>query len=166
MELKPLIGLTWEYFFQLANTVVVFLILKKLLFKPVMKIIKEREDDIAANIREGEKKKAEGLAFKEEYEEKLGNAEEEGRKIIDTAVNKAREKSNNIIDDAKKNAETMVKIAKVDIEEERVNSMNEMKDEISDLVILAASKVLEDEIDEEKHKDLIKDFIDRTGDAV
>ena len=131
-----------------------------------MKIIKEREDDIAANIREGEKMKAEGTAFKKEYEEKLGNAEEEGRKIIDTAVNKAKEKSNNIIDDAKKNAETMVKIAKVDIEEERVNSMNEMKDEISDLVILAASKVLEDEIDEEKHKDLIKDFIDRTGDAV
>ena len=166
MELKPLIGLTWEYFFQLANTVVVFLILKKLLFKPVMKIIKEREEDIAANIQEGEKMKAEGTAFKKEYEEKLGNAEEEGRKIIDTAVNKAKEKSNNIIDDAKKNAETMVKIAKVDIEEERVNSMNEMKDEISDLVILAASKVIEDEIDEEKHKDLIKDFIDRTGDAV
>ena len=158
--------MTREYIFQLANTVVVFLILKKLLFKPVMKIIKEREEDIAANIQEGEKMKAEGTAFKKEYEEKLGNAEEEGRKIIDTAVNKAKEKSNNIIDDAKKNAETMVEIAKVDIEEERVNSMNEMKDEISDLVILAASKVLEDEIDEEKHKDLIKDFIDRTGDAV
>ncbi len=44
--------------------------------------------------------------------------------------------------------------------------MNDMKDEMSDLVILAASKVIEKEIDKDKHKELIDEFIDRTGDVV
>lgn len=166
MELKPLVGLTWEYFFQIVNTIVIFLILKYLLFKPVLKIIKEREEDIANEIREGEKMKAEGAAYKAEYEEKIGGAEEEGRKIIETAVARAKEKSDMIIDDAKKDAELISQRAMREIEEEKIRSMNEMKGEMSNLVILAASKVLEDEIDEEKHRELIKDFIDRTGDAV
>ncbi|TQQ83984.1 ATP synthase F0 subunit B [Peptacetobacter hominis] len=166
MELKPLVGLTWEYFFQIVNTIVIFLILKYLLFKPVLKIIKEREEDIANEIREGERMKAEGAAYKAEYEEKIGGAEEEGRKIIETAVARAKEKSDMIIDDAKKDAELISQRAMREIEEEKIRSMNEMKGEMSNLVILAASKVLEDEIDEEKHRELIKDFIDRTGDAV
>ncbi len=65
MELKPLVTLTYEYFFQLtltyeyffqlANAVVIFLILKHLLFKPVMDVIKAREEDIAIDIQEGKK---------------------------------------------------------------------------------------------------------------
>ena len=56
--------------------------------------------------------------------------------------------------------------AKREIEEERIRAMNDMKDEMSDLVILAASKVIEKEIDKDKHKELIDEFIDRTGDVV
>ena len=166
MELKPLVTLTYEYFFQLANAVVIFLILKHLLFKPVMAVIKAREEDIAMDIQEGKKIREEGEAFKREYEEKVGKAEEEGRNIINSAVEAAKEKSYMIKDDAKRDAEIMKERAKREIEEERIRAMNDMKDEMSDLVILAASKVIEKEIDKDKHKELIDEFIDRTGDIV
>ena len=123
MELKPLITLTYEYFFQLANAVVIFLILKHLLFKPVMAVIKAREEDIAMDIQEGKKIKAEGEAFKKEYEEKVGKAEEEGRNIINSAVEAAKEKSYMIKDDAKKDAEMIKERAKREIEEERIRAI-------------------------------------------
>ena len=131
-----------------------------------MAVIKAREEDIAMDIQEGKKIKAEGEAFKKEYEEKVGKAEEEGRNIINSAVEAAKEKSYMIKDDAKKDAEMIKERAKREIEEERIRAMNDMKDEMSDLVILAASKIIEKEIDKDKHKELIDEFIDRTGDVV
>lgn len=166
MEFKPLVSLTYEYFFQLANAVVIFLILKHLLFKPVMAIIKERENDIAMDVREGKKIKEEGKIFKKEYEEKLGKVEEEGRNIINSAVESAKEKSYMIKDEAKRDAEIIKERARRELEEERIQAMNDMKDEMSDLVILAASKVIEKEIDKQKHQELIDEFIDKTGDIV
>ena len=71
MEFKPLIGITYEFIFQLVNTFLIFFILKKLLFKPVLGIIEAREKDIRENLAQGERSKKEGLSLKSEYEEKL-----------------------------------------------------------------------------------------------
>ncbi|EPZ53452.1 ATP synthase B/B' CF family protein [[Clostridium] sordellii ATCC 9714] len=56
-ELKPLIGVSYELLFQLINTFLVFVILKKLLFKPVLGIIEARQKDIQTNLAQGEKTK-------------------------------------------------------------------------------------------------------------
>ena len=53
MEFKPLIGITYELAFQLVNTFLVFLLLKKLLFKPVLGVIEAREKDIRENLAQG-----------------------------------------------------------------------------------------------------------------
>ena len=67
VEFKPLISVSYELVFQLINTFLVFWLLKKLLFKPVMDIIEARENDIKSNLAEGEKAKTEGLSLKKEY---------------------------------------------------------------------------------------------------
>lgn len=165
MEFKPLVGLTPELFITLANTLVLFLILRKLLFKPVMKIMDEREEDVKNDIEHGKRAKEEGLKFKSEYETKVGTARSEGQQIVEMAKRRAEEKSSEIISQAKHEAENIKTKASADIEKERKQAYNDVKGEISSIALLAASKVIEKEIDKSKHEELIDEFIKDVGDA-
>ncbi len=165
MEFKPLIGITYELAFQLVNTFLVFLLLKKLLFKPVLGVIEAREKDIRENLAQGEIAKKEGLSLKSEYEEKLKSAKEQGQEIIKQATLRAEQKENEIITTAKQDAAQLKEKANKDVEQERQKVMNEIKDEISDIALLAASKVIEKDIDSNKHKELIDNFIKEVGES-
>lgn len=165
MEFKPLIGITYELAFQLVNTFLVFLLLKKLLFKPVLGVIEAREKDIRENLAQGEIAKKEGLSLKSEYEEKLKSAKEQGQEIIKQATLRAEQKENEIITTAKQDAAQLKEKANKDVEQERQKVMNEIKDEISDIALLAASKVIEKDIDSKKHKELIDNFIKEVGES-
>lgn len=165
MELKPLIGITWELAFQLINTFLVFLLLKKLLFKPVLGVIEAREKDIKENLAEGEKAKSEGLSLKKEYQEKVNSAKNEGQEIIKQATLRAEQKESEIISTAKQEAQSLKEKASKDVEQERQKVMNEIKNDISDIALLAASKVIEKDIDKSKHEELINNFIKEVGEA-
>ena len=165
MEFKPLIGITYELAFQLVNTFLVFLLLKKLLFKPVLGVIEAREKDIRDNLAQGEIAKKEGLSLKSEYEEKLNSAKEQGQEIIKQATLRAEQKETEIIAAAKQEASQLKEKASKDVEQERQKVMNEIKNEISNIAILAASKVIEKDIDSKKHKELIDNFIKEVGES-
>ena len=165
MEFKPLIGLTYEFIFQLVNTFLVFFLLKKLLFKPVLGIIEARENDIRENLAQGERAKKEGLTLKSEYEEKLSLAKEQGQEIIKQATLRAEQKEAEIISTAKQEAQSLKEKASKDVEQERQKVMNEIKSDISNIALLAASKVIEKDIDKSKHEELINNFIKEVGEA-
>ena len=158
MEFKPLIGITYEFIFQLVNTFLVFFLLKKLLFKPVLGIIEAREKDIRDDLAQGERAKT-------EYEEKLNSAKEQGQEIIKQATLRAEQKETEIIAAAKQEASQLKEKASKDVEQERQKVMNEIKNEISNIAILAASKVIEKDIDSKKHKELIDNFIKEVGES-
>ena len=165
MEFKPLIGITYELAFQLVNTFLVFLLLKKLLFKPVLGIIEAREKDIKSNLAQGEKAKTEGISLKKEYEEKIGSAKNEGQEIIKQATLRAEQKETEIVSTAKQEAQSLREKASKDVEQERQKVMNEIKSDISDIALLAASKVIEKDLDKSKHEELINNFIKEVGES-
>ncbi len=165
VEFKPLIGLTYEFLFQIINTILVFLILKKLLFKPVMSVIEEREKDIRTDLAKGERAKKEGISLKEEYEGKLSSAKSQGQEIIKQATLRAEQKENEIISTAKQEAQAIKEKANKDVKQERQKVMNEVKNDISNIALLAASKVIEKDIDKSKHKELIDNFIKEVGES-
>lgn len=165
MELKPLIGVSYELAFQLINTFLVFMLLKKLLFKPVLGIIEAREKDIQENLAHGERTKNEGISFKKEYEEKISSAKNEGQEIIKQATLRAEQKESEIISTAKQEAQSLKEKASKDVAQERQKVMNEIKNDISDIALLAASKVIEKDLDKSKHEELINNFIKEVGEA-
>lgn len=165
MEFKPLIDVSYELLFQLINTFLVFVLLKKLLFKPVMSIVEAREKDIQNNLAQGEKAKTEGISLKKEYEEKIESAKAEGQEIVKNATLRAEQKSDEIISAAKDEAHSLKEKASKDVEQERQKVMNEIKNDISDIALLAASKVIEKDIDKSKHEELINNFIKEVGEA-
>lgn len=165
MQFKPLIGLTYETYFTLANTLILFFILKKILFKPVLKVMDEREMQIKMDIDEGNKAREEGLKFKSEYETKVGSARSKGQQIVEIAKKRAEEKSDEIISKAKQDAEIIKVKALDEIDKEKQQAFNDIKNEISDMAIMAASKVVQKDIDKTKHEDLINEFIKEVGES-
>ena len=71
MDFKPVVTISWELLFQIVNTIILFVVLKKILFKPVLEIIDAREQGIKEDLATGERAKNEGLALKAQYEQKL-----------------------------------------------------------------------------------------------
>ena len=158
MDFKPVVTISWELLFQIINTVILFLVLKKLLFKPVLNIIEKRENMIQDDLATGAKAKNEGIALKKEYEEKV-------KEIIKQATSRAEEKSNQIIADAQAEASSLKSKATKEIAQQKEQAIAEIRNDISDIAILAASKVLEEDIDKSKHEDLIQKFIKEVGEA-
>lgn len=165
MEVKPLIGLSYELLFQLVNTFLVFWILKKLLFKPVLKLMQSREQEVKDNLAQGEKAKSEGKQFKKEYEDRLSSAKLEGQEIVKQATLRAEQRTEEILSTAKQEAQQLKEKANKDIASEKQKAMNEIKGDISTIALLAASKVIESDLDQAKHEKLINDFIKEVGES-
>ncbi|QZY55523.1 F0F1 ATP synthase subunit B [Crassaminicella profunda] len=160
-----LVELNWTTAFQIINTIVLFLALKKFLFKPVTEFMQSRQDGILASIKEAEEKNKEADQRKKEYKTKLEFAEEEGREIIKEASKKAEKRASEIVKEAENNAAKMMKRAEAETKRQNEKAMNELKNEISSLAVMAAGKIIDKSLDEKEHHGLIKEFIDEVGDA-
>lgn len=155
----------WTFVFQIANTLILFLLLKKFLFKPVTEFMANREAEIAGEYESIAAKQMEADNIKEEYKEKLAKSQEEGREIVKVAATKAEAKADVIIKDAHTEVAELKHKAQKDIEREQVKAINSLKDEIADMAMLTAAKVIEMDIDGDSHKTLIDKFINEVGDT-
>ncbi len=156
---------SWTFVFQIINTFILFIILKNLLFKPVTEFMEQRKAEIQGSMNEAEQKNKEADIFKEEYIGKLEASEEEGRQIIRDAAKKAEVRAEEIVKAAEKEAVEIKERADVEIKRERVKAINSLKDDIASLAMLAASKVVEEDLNENKHNALVKKFIDEVGET-
>ncbi len=147
----------------LANTLILFLILKHFLFDKVNKVIDDRKNEISESYKNADEaqRKAENLA--EEYDRKIGAAKEEGAEIVRAATQKAQVRSDEIIAEARGEAKSIIDNANSEIEREKKIAVNRIKDEITEIAISAASAVAEKEIGVEDNERLIESFIDSVG---
>jgi len=94
----------------------------------------------------------------------MSGAREESAEIIRAASKKAHLRSYEIIADAKKEAGLIMAKADEDVEKEKKRARNELREEISELAVLVAQKVVEKEITESDHEKYINEFIENVGD--
>ncbi len=152
------------FFIMLINVGILYFILKKFLFVPVTNFMEKRKKGIEDSINEAERKVKEAEEYKSTYLEKLKKVDEESKEIVDKAISNANFKADNIIKEAKSEVSALKNKAEKDIELERQKALNEVKNEISSIAILAATKVLESEVDEKKNGELVDKFIEEVGD--
>ena len=150
----------------LLNTVILFLILKHFLFKPVNKVINDRQAEVTATYEEADKKLENAKALEADYTEKLNLAKEESAEIVKSATKKAQTRSDEIIFTAKNEASSIMEKTNEDILREKKRAVNQIKDEISDIAMSIAEKVVSKEISAKDHERLIEDFIAGIGDDV
>lgn len=155
----------WPMLFQLVNTFILYMFLRRFLFKPVTEFMQKRESEIKNNLDSAERKNQEADQLMADYKEKIKNAEFEGKEIIRHAAAKAEGKSSDILRAAEEHAEELKRNAQKDIEREKARAMHHIKDEISSLAILAATKIIEEDLSDEKHRIVAEKYIDEVGDT-
>lgn len=162
---KPFIGIDFELIAQWVNTLIMFLIMKKLLFKPVTAFMENRKQEVSGAFTEAEEATAKANQMRKEYELKIEEAKEEAREIIKDANIKAQNNAEEIIKQAHEEAKRLSEKAQVEIARDRQKVLNELKDEISGMAVMAASKIIQKDIDKTQHEKLINDFIQEVGEA-
>lgn len=153
----------WGLFVTICNTLILFLIVKFLLFKPLRKVLDAREQEVRDLYVHAESDRREAEAMKRDYTASIANAKQEAAEIVSSAQKRAEKRAEEIVQQANSEAAAVKKRAEETIEQERRKAMNQMKDEIADLSVMIASKVVEREVTPDDHKRLIDDFIDKVG---
>ena len=155
----------WTFLAQICNLMIQLLIFKKFLLKPVRQVIADRKAKADSEIADAQKLRTEAEAMKAEYEQNLQNARTEANQIVAAAQKTATARSEEIVGEARAQAAALKQKAEADIAQERKKAVNEVKDEIGGIAMEIASKVVEREISEKDHKDLIDEFIKNVGEA-
>lgn len=155
----------WTFLAQICNLMIQLLIFKKFLLNPVKNVIAERKAKADSQIADATKLRTEAEAMKAEYEQNLQNARTEANQIVTSAQKTATARGEEIVGEARAQAAALKQKAEADIAQERKKAVNEVKDEIGGIAMEIASKVVEREISEKDHKDLIDEFIKNVGEA-
>ena len=154
----------WTMLFAWCNLLILYLFLKKILFKPVKNMIDSRQKEVDDMYSEAEAAKTDAKAMKDEYEEKLAKAESESEEILRTAQRRAQLKEEDILRDAQAEASRIRERAEGEIELEKKRMLGEIKDEVAGMAIGIATAVIGREVTESEHEALIDSFIDGLGD--
>ena len=152
----------WTFLAQICNLMIQMLIFKKFLLNPVKKVIADRKAKADSEIADAKKLREEAEAMKAEYEQNLQNARAEANQIVTSAQKTATARGEEIVGEARAQAAALKQKAEADIAQERTKAV---KDEIGGIAMEIASKVVECEIREEDHRDLIDEFIKNVGEA-
>ena len=155
----------WEIITQLINLLLLVLLLKHFLFKPVQNILNARQAEIDKDYDDAEKAQTQAEALRDEYEKRIADAKAEAADIVRTATRKAQLNGEAIMREAQDEAVRVKEKADAQIEQEKKKAMNELKDEISDIAVDIASKVVEREINAKDHEEMIAEFIKGVGEA-
>ena len=155
----------WTFLAQICNLMSQLVIFKKFLLKPIKQVIADRKAKADSEIADAQKLRTEAEAMKAEYEQNLQNARTEANQIVAAAQKTATARSEEIVGEARAQAAALKQKAEADIAQERKKAVNEVKDEIGGIAMEIASKVVEREISEKDHKDLIDEFIKNVGEA-
>jgi F-type H+-transporting ATPase subunit b len=164
---EELLGVNpWTALFTLANTVALFLVLKKYLFKPVLKVIEDRQQEIDGIYKSADQAREQAQNMQAEYQQKLSAAQETSDRLVKEAVVRAQSREEEIIRQANQNASAILDKAAADIALEKKKAINDAKDEISGIALAIAGKVVGRELNEADQSNLIDHFIDELGDNV
>ena len=160
-ESLELISLSiWHIAASIANLLLLTWILKKFLFKPVQKMLAERQGQVDELYREAETSRAKAEEDKTLYAEKLDGAVQEAESIVRSAAQRADRQSDEILADANRRAAETVKQAEAEIELAKKKAMDELKSEVADISVQIAENVVRRELNEDDHRELIDSFID------
>lgn len=156
----------WTALFTLLNTLTIYFVAKKFLFRPVMKIIQDRQQEIDAMYAEADTAKESALALEGEYRAQLAAAQETSDAMVKEAMMRGKNREEEILRQANREANAIREKATADIAREKKKALNDAKDEISSLAMEIAGKVVGKSLDTSRQHQLVDSFLEELGDQV
>ncbi|MDF2539708.1 MAG: synthase, subunit b [Herbinix sp.] len=153
----------WNIVINMINIFVLYLLMKKFLFGPITEMMEKRTNAVKASLAEAENNKNEAEKLKQDYEACLKNADAQAVTIINEAKQRALEERAKQIKAAKEEAAKIIEDAKKTIELEKKLSMQDIQSEIAGIALLAASKVIKQNVNDSTNQQMINDFLAEAG---
>ena len=167
MGFEELLGVNpWTALFVLLNTLAVFFVARKFLFNPVMDIITSRQQEIDDLYADADRNREAAETLRTEYEQKLSDAKQTGEKIVREAMVRGQEREEEILRQANAEADAIRQKAAADIAQEKKKALNDAKNEISDIAMTIAGKVVGRSLESADQTRLVDEFIEGLGDGV
>ncbi len=164
-EVQEFVSLTpWTMIFEVVNLLIVTLILKRFLFKPVNAVLEQRQAEIGGMYQKAEDAQKEAQALKQAYDERISGARREADELIAAAQDSARRRGDEIVENARGEAVQLRRRAEEDIELQKRKALREARDELADMAVDIAGRVVEREVTREDHDRLVEEFIKSAGD--
>lgn len=161
-----MLNLNWEIVYVLINLMILYLLMKKFLFKPVAAMMAKREKLIADSIDDAKAQSARANELASQHEAALVGARAEAAQILSAARERAAAEYDRTVATAHTDAQKVLENARISIAAEREQAMNAVRMEITGLALLAAAKLVRSGSDEASDRQLVDAFVSEVGGAV
>ena len=150
----------WSILISFANLIILFLLIKKFLYKPVEKMLAARQEKIDSLYRDADKAKESARQDESYWHDKMSGAKAQAAEILQKATDKASRRSDKILGQAKEEADGIIRQAQKEADLELKKAEETIKREIVDVSAALAEKMLSREIDIEDHRKIIGECLD------
>ena len=154
------LGIDWKLLlFQIVNFLLLFFILRKVLYKPILSFLESRRKKIEEGLAKSEKFEEELQKMKDIQRESLAKTEKEAAMVMEKARFFAEKKEKELLALAQQKSDKIVEEAKRDILREKDKILTEVKKEAADFIVFAAEKILKRTVNDKDEKELIKETL-------
>ena len=154
----------WQILISLINLLILFLMLKKFLFKPVQNMMAARQAQVDQVYQDADERLQSATQMKQEYEQRLSTARDEADTLVKNATTTAQKRGDELLSEAQQQAARLKQKAEEEIEQQKKQMLNEVRQDISELAVDIASKVIEREIKQGDYDAFVDEFIRNVGD--
>ncbi len=144
------------------NFIILFALLSVVLYKPVLKMLDERQARIKESMEQAEQIKEQAARSEEQIQAALETARKEGQTIVAQAAQIGEKLREEAAETARKEAEALIGKARTEIELERDKAIDDLRADFADIAVLAAEKVIKESLDSKKHRKLIDEVLDES----
>lgn len=142
-----------------VNFLVLLAVLRRFLFGPVANLLAARTDEVKQRLDSAQESEEQARRHEQELESRLASIQDEARHRIQEAVEEARVARERLLQEARADAEQVLSRAREDIARDARHAMMDLRNEVADLAIMAASRAVGAGLDEGKHRKAIADFL-------
>jgi F-type H+-transporting ATPase subunit b len=147
----------------LVSFLVLLALLSKFAFKPIAQALDRRGETIRKSIEDADKQRAEAKKLLEDYQKQVADARNEAGKIIEEARQLGERVRKEVVEKANAESSASVQRAQEEIQRQKEKGIQEMKDTVAALSVQIASRVIEKEVNEATHHQLIENLIKDLG---
>ena len=147
---------------QIVNFTLLAVLLYFVAYKPILRMLDERSARIKQGLEDAEQASRRAAEMEQEFEQRLAEARKEGQEIVAQATQMSEKARQEILATAREEARAQVEKAKEEIARERELAMSELRQQVADLSLSISEKVIGEALDQQRQRDLIAEFLERT----
>lgn len=145
---------------QIFAFLFVYYVLSRFLFRPIARMIEERNREVIDRMERARQHEADMEAKRQDYEQRISDIEREARDRIQQATREAHEAGAQIVAEARQARETLLGQARDEILREKERALVEIRDRVADLAVGGAERIIRQELSDERHRELVRHYID------